>query len=441
MSLRKLTAAVAFAAALSLGLAASAVAHHRVFHKTPGCKISMFAQPAQITDGEPVELYGQLTCNGTPVAGKSVTIRARTNYHHFYKTLGTTTTTSEGTYAVEVPYVRANANFQAFAEPYARSANRAVRVTPMVVLNGPPEGTTLDTGYAHRVTFSGTVTPYDGGAQVVLQREGATSTEEWHRIQVGTVRHNGTFVLIHKFSVPGAAVVRVVIRPNHKFTVRGISNTISYGISQTQNPALTIHTSKTPDVLPATPITVSGVSSAGEGKTVKLFSRPSRSGTFTEIASTTTTAGGAYSFERTPLQNTLYRAEVGTTKSAILFEGVKYALSLTTSFPTSMASGTVLVVEGHVTGAEAGHRVYLERETRFGHAFAVIDLTTVNTEGNFKIQDALFGSGRVVVRVKVAGDPGHLGVRSALADIELTPIPPTLTLPPPTPVLPIEGGI
>ncbi len=440
MSSRRLVAAV-FTAALTLGLiaTASAGAHKIKFHHTPGCLISMYAQPTQITDGEPVELYGQLTCNGTPVAGKTVTIRVRTSVHGKFKVLGTTTTTELGAYAVEVPYDKVNAQFQA-TTTLAVSKLRAVRVTPQVTLTGPG-GTTLYTGKAHEVTFSGWVTPADHGAQVVLQREESTGPENWRAIQWGKVHTHGFFAFVHRFVVAGNANLRVVVRPHGQFTTRGISNILSYGISQTENPALTINTSSV-ITRPGGTVTISGATTAGEGATVKLYGRPNRHGPFTEVGSVKAGAGGAYSFEETIHQNMLFQAHEGTTLSAVLFQGTRYGLTLTTTFPTTLASGEKLTVEGSVEGAEPGHPVYLERENRFGHTFHVIDETTVNPEGKFKLEYALFGSGRTDVRVKVAGDPGHQATWTNPAAIELTPSPPTLVLPTsPTPVLPVEGKV
>ncbi|HUA12077.1 MAG TPA: hypothetical protein VMA83_08750 [Solirubrobacteraceae bacterium] len=436
MSFKRL-AAVVFAAALTLGLTATAGARpafkHHKFHRTPGCSISMYAQPAQIMDGEAVELYGQLTCGGKAVAAKSVAIRARTSPNH-WKLLGTTTTTELGTYAVDVPYVNRDVNFQAVAAGVAQSRLRPVRVTPIVTFNGPAEGTTLYTGKAHAVTFSGFITPSSHGATVVLQREESSGPENWHAIQYAKTKAHGFYVFVHRFVVPGSVNLRVVVRPYDHFNTRGISNSLSYGISQTENPALTIHTSST-SVSPGSTVTISGVTSAGEKATVSLYGRSTLGGRLKFITSEPAGPGGAYSFTETVSQNMLFQTRVGTTDSALLFQGARYGLSLTTSFPATLASGAKLTVEGTVTGAPVGHPVYLERENRFGHGFHVIAVAGVTSSDTFTLEGVLIGSGKTVVRVKVPGAPGHQDAVSSTATIELTPTPPSLTLPTPTPVL------
>ena len=52
--------------------------------------------------------------------------------------------------------------------------------------------------------------------------------------------------------MPGDANLRVVVRPHGLFGVRGISDTMSYVISQAQNPNLTLEASSDPiDLRPA----------------------------------------------------------------------------------------------------------------------------------------------------------------------------------------------
>ena len=130
----------------------------------------------------------------------------------------------------------------------------------------------LFTGFRNRATFTGAVSPADAGAELVLQRENATSSEEWNAIQLGTVEEGGLYSITHTFGVPGDANIRVVVRPHGKFSVRGISNTLSYGISQKQNPSLTILTTSY-SVPYGSPVTLSGILAAGAGKIVTLQAR------------------------------------------------------------------------------------------------------------------------------------------------------------------------
>src|SRR5262249_18413744 len=149
------------------------------------------------------------------------------------------------------------------------------------------DGSQLKTGVRNRVTFSGIVSPADAGARVVLQRENATSVEEWHSIQEGFVKPGGGYVLTHTFAVPGDANLRVVVRPRHRFNARGVSNTVSYEISQAQNPRLTIFSSADP-VGYGMPVTISGVLAGGANQKLTLAGRTFGSGGFSNLQEATT---------------------------------------------------------------------------------------------------------------------------------------------------------
>ena len=85
-----------------------------------------------------------------------------------------------------------------------------------MTLTGPPEGTQITTGAPNQQTFSGTVTPADVGARVILQRQNAVTGDEWHRIGIGQVVAGGStggeYTITHTFRVPGDASIRVLVR-------------------------------------------------------------------------------------------------------------------------------------------------------------------------------------------------------------------------------------
>src|SRR4029077_20781432 len=115
-------------------------------------------------------------------------------------------------------------------------------------------------GLRNKVTFTGTVSAADAGAIVVLQRENAVGNEEGRRIGLGQVGQGGTYAITHTFAVPGDVNIRVVVRPR-KLNSRGASESLSYEISQAQNPALTIHSSADP-ISYGQPLTISGTIAA-----------------------------------------------------------------------------------------------------------------------------------------------------------------------------------
>jgi hypothetical protein len=242
-------------------------------HPGPGrCRVSIQVVPRQITAGEPVVIFGRLVCrNRANAAGRVVRL-----FHHIpgagFTYVQSTTTDAQGFYqfqradgAVEtnrIWHVRAHG---------AESSNRGVRVAAQVTLSGPPEGTQIFTGPTNKVTFTGTVTPADVGARVILQRQNALTGNEWRRIDSSTVEAGGGFSIVHNFLVPGDANIRVLVHSQGR-NVPSPSNVLSYEISQAQNPALTINASTDP-ISFGQSVTISGVLAGGAHRAVTLLAR------------------------------------------------------------------------------------------------------------------------------------------------------------------------
>ena len=249
----RLTSALAAAAtvlAVAPTGASAAPGHNGVKRATPvgHCRLTELAEPHIVISGESAQVFGQLLCPGSiNTSGQTVTIYGRSAGSAF-AVLGTATTGAGGFYSIIAPSLTRNSSFYA-ATLGGRSATRTVKVSPQVLLNGPKEGTQIFTGRRGAVIFTGTVNPADAGAEVVLQRAGPTGTEEWGIIQRGIVAAGGAYSFTHVFGRAGDANLRVVVRAHHGFSVRGISNTLSYQISQRENPALTLNTSGRPDLL------------------------------------------------------------------------------------------------------------------------------------------------------------------------------------------------
>lgn len=439
----KLIAAVAAAATLLTVAAVAASARPRAHGHArsrpahvvapKGCRINLFVEPHTITSGESAQLFGQLHCPGGSNAGQTVTVYGSSAGSPTPTVVGTPTTGAGGFYSLVQSGLTTDSFFYASALG-VRSDTKVVKVSPLVTLNGPSEKLTLFTGVRSRVTFTGTVSPADAGAELALQRENATSTEEWHRIQLGTVGFGGVYSITHTFAIPGDANIRIVVRRHGKFTVRGISNTLSYGISQKENPLLTINT-KSYSVPYGSPVTLTGVLASGAGKTVTLQGRTA-GGEFKTLA--TTTATPEYSFTGTPLANTVFRVTGNGLKSATLFEGIKYVLTAGISGKT-VQSGQPLTFTGTVTPGTVGKTVYLERENAFGGGFHDVDTGSVLAGGSYSITHYFFGSGKQVYRVRAPGDPTNQAASSATFTVEVTPAPPASLKPVLAPKVPSEG--
>jgi hypothetical protein len=449
----KLTPAIAAAVSL-LALApavASATHGHQNLNKPKqsgggGCRINIVSEPHVITSGESVQLFGALRCHpgGPANEGQTVTVFERAAGQAAFQTLGTPTTGPAGFYSIVAPNVTANTVYYASAVG-VRSENRKVRVAPQVTVGKaptPPEGAQLRTGRHNRVTFAGNVSPADENAELILQRENAVGGEEWHPIQRGFVGAGGAFSITHTFVVPGDANIRVLVRTHGQFTVRGISNTLSYEISQAENPLLTLNSSADPIPFGQS-MTLSGVLKGGANQKVILLSHPRGSLPFTKVGEASTNGNGEYSFLEQPPQNTSYRVTGASLSSAVLFEGVKYVLTAGVS-ATTVASGQPLTFSGTVIPTHPehpGHVVYLERENAFGGGFHVVDVGTVEPDSAYSIVHSVFGAGKQVFRVRVPGDPQNQAVSSSPFTIEVTPAPPGSLKPLPPSKQPSEGKI
>lgn len=434
MRFTRLTAA-ALAAAGSLALTpagALARAHSSVKGANAnGCRVRLAVSPHVVTSGESVLLTGDYICNGAPVAGQTATFYEHVAGAGGFNPIGTETTAATGEFTGNASAVVANSSFYAVVNS-ARSATRPVRVAPLVTAIPPaPEGTAFLTGFAHRVAFNGSVSPEDRGAEVVLQRESSAVSEEWGVIQQRIyVQADGTFSFVHKFGAPGDANLRIVVRPHGRFDVRGVSDVMSYTITQTQNPNLTLEPSPRP-VTYGQPLTLSGITKAGAGAKVVVTSR-TFGGVNTTIGEPLAGAGGAWTLTiPAAVQSAHYSAISGRYHSAQVFVGVKWSV-VANPIPGSVPSGTTVTFTGTASpAARTGHVVYLERHNAIGNAWHVVNLGFTQTGGTFSIPWYVVGSGKEVFRIKVPGDPINVGTASGPLEIEVTP--PAATTP--TPVL------
>jgi hypothetical protein len=437
----KLITVVAVASALLMLSPAGASARHpdRKHASSPlgSCRISLFAEPHAITSGESVQVFGQLQCTGPSDEGQTVTVYQHTAGVPAAKIAATLTTGAGGFFSLVQPNVVLDTAFYATGMG-ATSPTRRIRVAPVVTVSGPSEAKPLFTGFRDRVTFNGTVSPTDTGATIVLQRENATSKEEWHLIQLGVVGPGGVYSITHDFHAPGDANLRIVVRRHGGLSVRGFSPTLSYGISQKENPNLTIHTSAY-SVAYGSPVTLSGILAGGAGKVVTLESHTAGKA-FATVTTATTTPGDEYKFVVTALADTAYRVTSGGLTSTVLFEGVKYILTAGVSTKT-VQSGQPVTFAGTVTPANVGKTVYLERENPLGGGFHVADVGTVAAGGTYSITHYVFGSGKPVFRVKVPGDPSNQQTSGETFQIEVTSPKSGALKPVLQPKVPTEGTV
>jgi hypothetical protein len=413
MRFKYLSSAAVTAAALTSmagsGLAAApAVA-------APAKHITINTAPNPIVSGDPVVIFGQLSAGNA--SGALVRLFHRIAGQPRFTLIGTTRTSSTGSYE----FSRADGVVTTNRAWYVRAnglTSQIVRerVQALVTLGGPADGSTLLTGPAHPYTFSGTVNPAKVGARVVLQRQDTSSGSHWRTIGTGRVGAGGAFTVVHRFSVPGDASIRVEIPADGKNAVSD-SSPLDYQIEQAQNQRLTINAATNPLPVGSTE-TISGTLQAGAGQLMTLVASTDDRG-YVPVATATADAGGAYTFTQAPINNTFYRVTGAGKSSSVLFVGVKDAITSTVS-ATTVAAGQSVTFGGSVTPNKTGHVIYLQRQNASGSGFHTVVVATVAGNSTYAITRTLYTAGTKVFRVLIPGGPDNQGAATAPVSITVT---------------------
>jgi hypothetical protein len=240
-----------------------------------GCGVDLQATPPTIAAGAPLSLDGTLSCReAESAAGQTVTLYQKLARTSGFAIAASATTEANGTFQFAPLRLQINSVFYVGADG-AKSArtsvsvaapitgsgvHRSAKVALLITLSTPTAGTqlfigggrTAGAGTAARgaVTFSGTVSPVDAGATVTLQREFRRAA--WHRIGVGQVDGEGNYSILHTFTRPGKANIRVIVH-SHGLFVTSASTPVSYVISRRRSKHVTIQAPVNPvaEVTPA----------------------------------------------------------------------------------------------------------------------------------------------------------------------------------------------
>jgi hypothetical protein len=444
MRSRKLTTAITAVISLLVLVPSSAFAR-----KHPGpngrCAINVNVAPREIVAGEPVIVFGRLRCaNQANAASQEVKL-----FHHLLGSPGfsfvqSTTTDANGFYEIANADGVVETNRSWYVRSHgARSATKRIRVAAQVTLSGPTAGQLL-TGFVNRVTFTGTVSPADVGARVILQRQNATTGSDWHHIDSSVVDAAGNFTIVHTFVVPGDANIRVLVRSQRR-NIPSESNVLAYSISQAQNPELTIQASADPIVF-GEAVTISGKLASGASQPVTLLARGRRQHGFARVAQVSTNGAGEYSFApQAPVNSTFYRVQTAAgspcrslppgsicprlrlarrppVSSAVLYEGVKDVLTAQVS-ATTVQAGQSVTFSGTVSPDHTSHVIYLERQNAHGPGFHVIQVSFAGAGSAYSIVHQLYDPGTKVLRVYIPGGPENQGAASQSFSIQVTPAP------------------
>jgi hypothetical protein len=389
-----------------------------------GCSVDLAATPSILNATEPLQLVGAVSCpEAASAAGQTVTLYQKLAHAPGFNAVATTTTEEDGAFKFVQTGLEVNSVFYVLAAD-ASSARASVKLAPQVTLSSPATGTPLFIGGgpaarasaagSSAVTFTGTVTPADPGTTVVLQRE--YRREAWHEIAVGVVGEEGKYTIVHTFARPGQANLRVVVH-GHKLDMTAASTPVSYQISRRRQQPITIVASGNPLAFGGA-VTISGTVAGAVNAPVKLLAQTA-GGTFAPVAETTT-SGEEYSFVESPLQSTRYRVSSVSASSAILAEGVTYALSAHAP-ASSVQAGGQLSFTGTVLPAHEGQAVDLEAEDASGIGYHVIASGTVSSTGSFSISHSFPAAGTQLLRIRVPGADELESVAGESFKLEVTP--------------------
>jgi hypothetical protein len=363
------------------------------------------------------------------VANQSITVYQRQpGAGETWLIAGTATTEANGSYQFTPASFSTTSIFLVRSQG-AVGAHTGVRVAPQITLGGPPVGAMLSSDGGdwrlrgqYGVTFSGKVSPVGVGALVVLQREDPLTGERWHPIAVGQVDEDGQYSITHAFGAPGEVSLRVVVHPRSGLNVPAASESLSYEISQRQNPQLTIHASTDP-ISYGQSLTITGVAAAAASQPVTLLARTRGHG-FKAVAQAMTDAGGNYGFTESPLQSTFYRVATAARRSIVMFEGLRYALAAEPHAST-VGAGATLTFSGTITPDRVGHLIYLERQSASGMGFQVVDAGTIGPTSTYSIVHTFDHAATELMRIRVPRDAENQGDASEPFTIQTTPAPAT----------------
>lgn len=387
-------------------------------HPSPNGRhnLSIALSDNPVVAGDQLVIFGRL--RGPNNGHRVVTLWHRINPRPAFTPVERTSTDANGFYAFfrQPGVVNTNRNWYVKSLG-ARSRTVHERVFSLVTLTGPADGSNLETGPAHKVTFSGTVAPFTAGDSVLLQRQNADTGKGWGTIDRGKVRAGGTYSITHTFRVPGDANIRVLVRGTRR-NIASASNVLSYEISQAQNPNLTLTPSADP-ITVGQSVVLTGQLQGGGGQQIALLAA-THGQHLTQVATTTADSLGNYSFTQTPVHSTIYQVKGGGKSSAQLFEGVKDLLTASET-PATISAGQSVTFSGTVAPNKAGHVIYLQRQNPTGNGFHTVQVTNVGPGSVYSITRRLFTPGTKVFRVLIPGGPSNQGAASSPFTVTVNP--------------------
>ncbi|MGH2863763.1 MAG: hypothetical protein ACRDJX_00780 [Solirubrobacteraceae bacterium] len=373
-----------------------------------GCTPALQA-PRIVTSEATPTLTGALSCTEPEEAGgQTVTLYQKLVGVPGFEQAATTTTETSGQFQFPLSGLGLNSIFYVRVDG-AKSARIRVQLAPTVIIASPTEDTPLFSGGESRaaragtltssaVSFSGTVSPAEPGATVILQRE--FKDGGWLSIGAGNVEAEGSYSIVHTFSKPGEVNIRVVLRSHHLY-MKSASQPVTYTISRRKASPTTIQASADPLAYGAA-LELTGTIAGPPNQAVTLFAQAA-DGAFVPVEKKLA-VGDAYSFSQSPLQSTRYRVATTRASSPLLAETVVYAVSPSPA-PSEVITGEQVVFTGEVAPADEGQPVKLERESLSGlGGYHAVATGAVSASGAYSLAYTFHAIGSALLRISVPGD-------------------------------------
>ncbi len=412
-----LTTALAVAVIAAIPSLASAAPHHNR-------ALTIHLVPPSIVAGDEVDIIGQL--KGVDSANQTIRLFHRINPAAQFSLIGTTTTDAEGRYEFTRADGIVDSNRSWFVRGPALSHSRvahehvaaAVSISPDPASGGLVSGTT-----AHPIVFSGHVTP-DHSGQLVRLQVSRDQGDDWRTINVGRLGPGSNYAISQAWRTAGPRDVRVVLPPDARNT-RGISDTVSVQIQQTQKTGFSIQSSD--QLIPYnSQATISGVvdqpgtTNPDAGASVSLYAHMPHGGPYRVVNTTTTGPDGGYSFTVQPPTNEWYEAKLTFTPgihSAQLFQGVQDLVSMTG--PSTATVDQQVDFTGTVTPDKSGHVIYLQKLGP-DNDWHTVEVGTVSSGSTFSFGWTFGAAGAKQFRARITGGPANVGGASAPITVNVT---------------------
>jgi hypothetical protein len=274
------------------------------------CQLQIETSSTRVQAGEAATISGTLTCEGAQASEATVSVYRHQRGTPGSSVIGTLTPEAGGAFHLTTEALEADSSFYARAEGDVRSARVSVQVTPLVTLAGSAEGSQLSSVSGHAasdaagrtVTFTGTVSPAEAGARVVLEREGSNDEANWHEVAAGHVGAEGKYSITHTFGIPGTIDLRAVAHVHGHLPA--ISQTLTYSLargaharqSAAKRSTLTANASAT-SVVAGETVTFTGTLTPAAGQVVYLELQGADGLRFHAVASTTVGPEGSFTIE------------------------------------------------------------------------------------------------------------------------------------------------